>query len=454
MTEGSNHFGIILPGAIDTSPRVSLMLPNDIDPAAKPKPLYVPLEIPHKPEMTRLLRTERPIVSEDFLTDNQQELKKGKDGKIGRWQINYHNGKMFIRVGCADARPIYDEERVWNQRSVASGFPHKENYIESYIHSKIEAIVVDTHYGLFQNDHRPEGCGGQDTKAEIEAGTILPEQGGVIGWVDKNVDKDPIIQGINQAKIIIDHLRNCSESGWIFVTTQDHTTGKVVPVTEFNLVDGIIMTEHIPAVLLPFLKAKTEKQEKRIYDPAVIYAGGIPQLSTDKLSSQFIEYLEIADNKMEEIHAKRPDFAEKQAVQNPWALVISANKIPIQNRYPTLFGEIGSAFEIDIPRSKSEKVVSISDEVIEATICQMQYAMEKANAHNGNPTASFSKSKTLLIETGSFHQSQKIAERLFTRDQEQVKDWAQTWLALGGRVFLAETNGPITKRIEEFQLAA
>lgn len=445
MTEGSNHFGIILPNTIDGSPKPPLIIPGAID---NSKPNLLRLEIPGNLDADVLLRTDRLITKDDFSTDNQHELRKGKNGKIGRWQINYHNGKMFIRIGCADARPIYDEERVWNQRSVASGFPHKGEYVESYIHSKIEAVVVTTHYGLFENGHRPEGCGGQDAKAEIEAGTILPEQGGVIDWVDKNVDKDPIVQGINQAKIIIDHLITRSESGRVFVTTQDHTTGKVLPVAEFNIVNGILMTENIPPVLLPFLKAKTEKQEQRIYDPAVIYADGIPQLSIDKLSSQFIEYLEIADNKMEEIHAKRPDFAEKQAAQNPWALVISANKIPIQNRYPTLFGEIGSAFEIDIPRSKSEKVVSVSNEVIEAAICQMQYAMEKANAHNGDPTGSFSKSKTLLIETGSFHQSQKIAEMLFTRD------WAKKWLALGGRVFVAETQGPVTQRIEEFQLAA
>ena len=131
-------------------------------------------------------------------------------------------------------------------------------------------------------------------------------------------------------------------------------------------------------------------------------------------------------------------------MQKPKFLVISANKIPLQIRSPHLFGDLGSAFQVDIPRLKTDRVVTIPEPAIESAVCQMQYAMGHAVEHNGNHDASFSNSKILYIETGRFDQSQKIADRLFD------ELWAQAWLKLGGRIFLAETHGAFTSRVEEY----
>jgi hypothetical protein len=232
------------------------------------------------------------------------------------------------------------------------------------------------------------------------------------------------------------------ESGRIFVTTQQHHTGKIVPVAEFNIVNGNLESGSILPVLMPFLVAETKAQQEAAYNPAVIYAEGIPQLPEEELSDEFKEYLAIADAKMLKTQEEHPNLSERQEVQNPWALVISTNKIPIQDRYPTLFGDIGTAFEVDIPRTKSKDGITISQHAINEAVKQMQYAME----HAVNPDdPSFSNSKVLFIETGDIEQSLRIAEHL------AKKEWAKKWIDWGGRVIIAETHGVITSKVEELE---
>lgn len=383
----------------------------------------------------------RIIRAEDFITDNQSELAQNK---IRTWYDNYQQGKVYLRVACSDARPVFDEELVWNQRSVAGGFPHKDSYIDTYTNSRIPAIVVDTHYGQFEIGKRPEGCGGQDTKAKINAGSVEPAEG-ITEFVHKNVHEDPIIQGILQAREIIDRLGR--GTGRVFVTTQDHRTGRIIPVAEYMIEDGV---EHrdIPIEFRPFLKARTDKEREQAYLPEAVYANGIPHLSESTLSPAFREYLILARKKVARVQEKYPDFNERQAVQNPWALVISTNKMPIQNRYPTLFGELASAFQVDLPRLKSvQGVVTVPEDAITSAVGQIEYAIKHAIENHGNPNADFSKSKMLFIETGSLDQSKEIARRILE------KHWAKRWIALGGRVLVAETHGADTYRAEEYQQA-
>ena len=400
--------------------------------------------VPHpEPEKTGI------ITAETFRLDNQSELAKAK---IDLWYKNYNQGKSYLRLGCSDARPVFDEELVWSQRSVSCGFPHKDIYADAYTGSKVIATVVDTHYGKFENGKRPEGCGGQDTSAKIKSGVIEVTEG-ITGYVSENVHEDPIVQGILQAKEVVTHLKNSGKEGRVFVTTQDHRSGLIVPVAEYVVANGKLVSSITALGFGTFFDAETEEEIERAYMPSILYATGIPSLTENSVSGEFKKYLEIAKNKVDRVKAEHSDFSETQAVQNPWALVISANKIPVQNRYPTLFGNLGSAFQVDIPRTKNEREgVVIPPEAIETAICQMQYAMEHAVEHHGIPNTDFSDSKTLFIETGSLSQSRRVAHQLFAKDENGlfVKDWAGAWLALGGKVFLAETHAGTTSRTEEY----
>jgi hypothetical protein len=400
--------------------------------------LFVPFFTPNH---DILLRTDRPVEAQDFLDDNHSELAAQK---IARWQEIYKSGNGYIRVGCADARPIFDEDYVWNQRSIAAGFPDKTLYALTYM-SNVKAVVVDTHYGNAETGKRPTGCGGQDTKAQIRANHTSTENDGLLEMVDKNVHEDPIYNGIDQArKIINEIIDRGGRNGKVFVTTQDHHTGKLIPVAEFIIKNGVLHRD-IPVEYVKLLQANSEQQLEEDYDPATIYRNGVPHLVADELSPEFVEYLEIQERKRIALMERHPDFTQRQDVQNPWALVINANKIPVQSRMPTLFGSIGDAYELDIPGLKSDRVVTVSNEAITAAVFQMKYAMKHTIKHKDNPEASFGRSKTLFIDTGSLHQSQLIAQRLMQ------EEWAKEWKALGGRIFLAETGkGGIMQRVEEY----
>ena len=165
------------------------------------------------------------------------------------------------------------------------------------------------------------------------------------------------------------------------------------------------------------------------------------------LSEESQDYLKMADGKMKKVLDEVKDFSERQAVQNPWALVISTSKIPIENRYPDYFGNLQSPFKVDIPRAKSEQITDIDQRTITSAINQMEYAVGKSVENHDNPNTDFSNSHVLLIETSGFDQSLKIAQQITS------KEWMKKWLALPDhQILVAETRGGHTIKIEEFAL--
>lgn len=423
MPAEMNHSGLIIPGQ---EVRSSGPILNPIQPINTYHDyLFVPL-ITTRGEF--LLRTDRLVEAQDFLDDNHSALAQEK---IDRWNKNYKSGRSYIRVGCADARPIYDEEHVWNQRSIAAGFPNKELYALTYI-SGVRAVIVDTHYGNFEFGKRPTGCGGQDTRANMRANGIPTNGGGLLGLVGENIHEDPIYNGIEQARKIVREIVRKRGEGKVFVTTQDHHTGILIPVAEYTIKDGV-QKRTIPIEYIDLAQAREEDLEK-IYNPAEIYQNGIPHLPEDGLSPEFKEYLRITNEKRLSLLQRYPDLSQRQEVQNPWALIITTNKIDTRNRFPKLLGNPGDFFELDVPGLKAERIVTVPDEAIEAAIHQIRYAIDHANQNHDHPNAAFAKSKTLIVDTGSIHQSQHIVRRLLQ------EDWAQQWVGLGGKIFVAATG--------------
>ena len=153
----------------------------------------------------------------------------------------------------------------------------------------------------------------------------------------------------------------------------------------------------------------------------------------------------MADKKMTELLRDNPDFNERQAVQNPQAFIISTNKIPVQNRYPYNFGDFGTAFKVHIPRTKGEdQVVNIDQRTIKSAIDQIQYGVEHSVENHDNPNKDFSKTHIMLIETGDYLQSLKIAEQIMT------KPWMKRWIELPDhQLFVSETRGSRILKIEE-----
>jgi hypothetical protein len=156
------------------------------------------------------------------------------------------------------------------------------------------------------------------------------------------------------------------------------------------------------------------------------------------------EYLGMADKKMQKVLSEIKDLSDRQAGQNPWALVISTCKIPIENRYPEYFGTLQSPFKVDIPRAKSEQITHIDDKTISSAINQMEYAVTKSVENHGNPNADFSNSHVLLIETSGFEQSSEIARQILE------KKWMQRWIILSGhQLFISEVRGGRTLKLDE-----
>jgi hypothetical protein len=410
-------------------------------PNTEGRPAISTITIPSSPEGQYLIRTEGQIRKEDFLLDNQTEQSKFEKGRIGRWYINKTLNKLFLRKGCSDARPVYDEEMVAEQNTVAASSHDRDDFSPMYQAEHFQAIVVESHYGNFEPGNRPTGCGGQDTKAGLRSGKIARREHGILNHVDKGIHEDPIINGVLQARDIIDRLDG--HDGRVFVTTQNHQTGEIIAVAEYIIENGIEI-RRIPISLRPFLKAESNQDKEKAYNPSEIYKDGIPHLPEDKLSRQFKDYLEIMRTKVNHVVSTNPDFSERQKTQEKPVLVITDKQIPLAVRYPTLFGKFGSVFRVNIPRKKVGGETIILDKAVGNAIDQIEYAMTNAIANDGKPGTSFSGSKTLFIETGSFAQSIKIANELF------LKDFALEWHKIGGKIFVAETKGAKTIRVEDY----
>jgi len=389
-----------------------------------------------QPGPTEHQRIEVKALSEDNKSVLAQQ-------KIDLWLSNYDSGRVFIEIGCSDKRPISAESRVIKLQSVGAGFPHKAEYNKVYNDQRIEAIVVRTHFDGIRlvAGERPSGCGGQDTKAKIVTGLITPKEG-ITDFVDHNVDQDPLVQSFLQAYQVAEQLSE-SSCRTVIVANQDHRRGLTRLVGEISVVNGIRKI-LIPEVLVPVIEAKSEEEKQKEYNPKLIYANGIPELPRSMASDKSRDYLETADEKMRDVLTEVKDFTERQATQNPWALVISTSKIPIENRYPEHFKTLKSPFKVDIPRAKSEQITHIDQGTISCAINQMEYAITKSIENHNNPNADFSDSHVLLIETSGFDQSSEIARQILT------KTWMQKWILLPDhQLFVSEVRDGRTLKLDE-----
>lgn len=386
---------------------------------------------------------DHPLISPaDFLRDNRGDLAKQR---LFTWRAAFESGNAFLEIRCADARIATDFSRVSPQGSVAAGFPHRGDYSGLYNDGRFRGLVIKTHYDAIRSKpgERPVGCGGQDTAEAIAVGRIQPGTG-ITGFVDANVDQDPLIQGFLQAQNTMMHLK---KDGKILVVTQDHRRAEVHPVGEFDLSGGEYR-RTIPRVIRDVLEAPNERERRQRYNPAEIYANGMPSISQSYLSDEALEYLELADDTMTGLLDTYQDYEARQEVQNPFALVIRDSKVPLQVTYPGYFSEPGSSFMLSVPREKTGEVVLIVEKAINTAIDQIEYAVTQSVANHDDFTKPFSNSRLVLIETADMRQSETIAEELVRQP------WMRTWHSLEGhQVFLAESRAGILHRIQELPKA-
>lgn len=384
-----------------------------------------------------------PISPADLLDDNRSKSSREKND---RWRIAYETRNAYLEINCSDARVVIDEERVVEQSSVATGFPHKRDYSGLYNDPRFVGIVIKTH---FDGDAslpgmRPVGCGGQDTKAAIRQGNLRTSVGST-GFVDANVHEDPLVQGFLQAQ---NTAHEFNRDGILLVVTMDHRRALVEPAGEYVLYNGVDK-RTTPRQLRDVLDAKSARDRQGRYRPELIYAQGIPIVQESDLTDESAQYLEISRHRMIDMLEAYPDFGERQRIQNPFALAIVDSKIPLQVRYPGLFSQPGSVFRVHIPRTKEEKTVYVEPKSINAAIDQIHYAVTHSVQNHDNPDAPFSNSRLVFIETADIGQSMIIADRLLRQR------WMQQWHALEGHsVMIAESRAGNTLRVDELPKAA
>ena len=380
-----------------------------------------------------------------FWDDNKSDL---AIQEVNRFYEQYNEGKCFMEFDCSDKRTYSSPLSVIKFQAVGVGFPYQEEYKAIYNFPLIKAIAVRTHFdGInFIPGKRPSHCGGGDTSAAIEDGTITPTEG-ITEYVEENVHKDILVQDFLVGKRIASCL-DTGSCGTVVIAHLDHRRALTKPVGEFTKERGF-RKSIIPESLIPVIEAKNKKERQAAYDPAVIYAEGMPEVPRDVLSYKAREYLEMTDQYMAYQLSTYPDFSERQASQNPWALVISTSKVPIENRHPMHFGNLETPFKVDIPRVKSEQITYIDQETINSVIDQMEYAIRKSVKNHDNPKADFSNSHVLLIETSGFDQSVNIATQIC------AKKWMKDWLALPDhQVLVSEVRAGHTLKLEEFDPSA
>lgn len=377
----------------------------------------------HSPKDTDF-KTEHISGSNDFLNDNHSFL---ADENRTIFYDLLKKGRIFLVRRCSDARGNIPELHSIDISNIATDGP-QQPYKDLMIYDGVRAIIELTHYDgeKFKLGKYPEGCGGLMAK-ELQLqtqNTSEIKKFGLPRYVEAIKSPDPVVLAYYNAESIASHTHKP-----VLAAIQDHVRGIIYPLAFFQKnEDGEMFTKtKIP------IRYMLQNQ----YDQREIYKDGIPTLDPNKIPDIFKEFLELHESRISDLNNEYPNLHDVLRSQNPEYILITTEKMAARIRYPKILKDPGSYFQIHIPRDKNEQVIVIDQKTVDTAVEQAQYPITIEH---------FSRAHTILIETGDFDQSKRIANNLARNE------WLEDWLKRPThQILTAESRAGKTVRIEEFK---
>lgn len=341
------------------------------------------------------------------------------------WRENRDSGNLIIEEPCGDARPSEARSQdITRLPSIAAG-GSIDAFIRIYTGLQSKGIIIKPHYSkfLFQLGQIPRGCGGNGAKEQMMLNGPESVEGDIAEYVSKLHHSDPLISALYKAQTISNLVDKP-----VLATAQDHISGELKPIAWFQKTPKGT-TEYKTAVPLNWLFANN-------YDPAIIYAHGIPELRREDLPEMFQKRLADYDQHNAKLHHDYPDLEQTQGVQNPKTIILSANIKPRKILNPGLFGLPGSAFEIRFGRNRFEGEDTVSDSSLHEALNQAHYPIANSVKNHDDNSKDFSKTNRVLIETSDLDLSLQLACEL------AEKSWMRQWMDLPNhRILVSQARG-------------
>lgn len=362
----------------------------------------------------------RLITPELLLADNDSPEAQGR---MGRWYVNFLNGKLTLLIRCSDAKIENPDPEGTMTLDAVAATEDFANYARMIQEAPFQNVAVLGHYDfeLLMENGLPDGCGGHGRKRQITNGDI-PLKKGISARVNNLISDDPVLQVIRNAQ----NLGELTTKP-VAAMVQDTRTGK-------NSVVGVYWSDG--NVIHSSVAKDVAKLRDGILTPKEVYKNGrIPFLSGDDLDG-FYALLKKGEEKAS-LHRNDPAHYKSQGVQNPEAVVLSDNFQPLEVRFPDIFGKPNSAFRLLIPRRRTNERQSINS--LRVVLDHAEYPFSKA-VENYGTDGDFSDTRVLFIETKSMKSSRFLAKHI-----SETK-FGQAFLALPGRQIIVgeTTSGKLT----------
>ncbi len=370
------------------------------------------------------------ITPQSLFKDNHSDE---ASNRRATWYRARREGNLIVLWTCGDARIITPYENSLLVRSIATGgeiVPYKKLLNDP----RVRGIMIVNHFaGPADPGIAPKGCGGLAAKGEMLNGSTDDCEKGISRYIKNNVKNPDLLMQTYSVAEAVAAVTNRP----ILAAAQDHLTGSVCPIAVF-LDNGELVRKS----------AKLGHLFQGQYDPAKLYADGLPVLDVDKIPNQFHDILEESESLAISLR-KKYDLRALQTVQNPRMIVLSTGVKPLQVRYPETFDYPGIAFQLSLPRRVIEPgQASLED--FEAALDQAEYPISHTIKNVATPEKAFGRLDTFLIETGNMDLSAQLARILL-----EERPWAKEWAALPNRqILIAEMNRGVVHRIERFDWSA
>lgn len=339
----------------------------------------------------------KSVTLEGLIRDNYSEA-AGQN--IERIHSIRTKGQLTVVWGCSDARLILPDD-VYQVRTIAGTGP-RSSWASLLNYEKTQGTLVMDH--LY--------CGG------IQARAGLPEkidEDSVAQFVMEHVwADDPIVQSILTGSWTASRTQRS-----VMSAIQNPMDGSVYPQGVFN--NGS-QTEH---KTIPTYKLMPDR-----YVPEKIYGDEIPQLNQSLIPESFVRVLKAISEKVSRIKSTKPDIFENQPIQNPEVVAITTNLKPLSARFPELFGNPNTVFQVSLKRQQLDEEVETRD--IAEAFRQVNYPISQSvDNSRQDALAPFRSTRVLYLETGDMRVSMRLARQAIRRR------WIQEWLKLPDRTIVA-----------------
>lgn len=368
-----------------------------------------------------------------------------------RSQAAFEAGEIDVTAACSDARVIVPNLiHSVKLGSIATGGA-RGHFLELFNDGRIRSIINLAHFSsqTLSPGKRPTGCGGLIEKEKIEQNGSGGNADGddIAGFIENDVFHSDVIV---QTSLAARSIAKLSEKP-VMAAAEDHLTGQIYILAVYQRKNGVLMSlfnENIDPLSI----------SREHYDEESIYKNGLPSFSPESLPDDFrvfYDYIKVQEEKMERMKVWYPNLEETQKVQNRVKAVLwTTDPRPAELRYPLLFQEPGSLFLVSQARIKDvisghypEQDVRVPTIPLREGLKQVQYPLSEAVAHADDPQKAFSKTNTLIIETGNLDLSIRL------RDEVLKKAWMRRWMEIPhNQIITVATYGGVIKDIEEFRL--